>query len=82
MAAAANEPREMRITQKYPETKWKQVWKNVHTAWVTEDTKSIWYTVIHDIVPTNERLYTIKLVESDLCRHCDETDPLRQSDSI
>jgi hypothetical protein len=77
MAAEANESREMRITQKHPETNWKQVWKNLHTARVTEDTKSIWYTVIHGIVPTNERLYTIKLVESGLCRQCDETDTLQ-----
>jgi hypothetical protein len=77
MAAAAKVSREMRITQKHPETNRKQVWKNFHTAWVTEDTKSIWYTVICEIVSTNESLYNIKLVESDFCRHCDKTETLR-----
>jgi len=28
------------------------------------------YIVVHDIVPANERLHVIRLVESDRCRHC------------
>ena len=65
----------MRITR-HPNTNWKQVWKNLHTAWVAEETTSIWYTVLHDIVPTNERLYAIRLVKSDRCRHCNRRDTL------
>ena len=76
MAAAVNKFRGMRITQRHPDTNWKQVWKNLHTAWVTEETTSVWYTVVHDIVPTNERLYAIRLVESGRCRHCDRRDTL------
>jgi len=36
----------------------------------------MWYIVIHDIVPTNERLHAIRLVESDRCRHCGRRDTL------
>jgi hypothetical protein len=55
----------------HPEENIQQVWKNLRTAWVAEETTSIWYTVVHDIVATNERLYAIRLVESDRCRHCE-----------
>jgi len=52
------------------------VWKNLHTAWVSEEITSMWYTVVHDIVPTNERLHVIRLVESNRCRHCGRRDTL------
>jgi hypothetical protein len=68
MAAPTNESRGMGITQRHPDTNWKQVWNNLHTAWVAEETTSVWYTVLHDLVPSNERLYAIRLVESDRCR--------------
>jgi len=54
-----------------PETNWRQVWKNLHTAWVPEETKSNWYVVVHDIIPTNEPLHAIRLAESDRCTRCE-----------
>jgi len=36
---------------------------------LSEEIASMWYTVVHDIVPTNGRLHVIRLVESDRCRH-------------
>jgi len=63
MTATARESREMRIPQRSPDTNWTQVWKNLHTAWVSEKTTSMWYILIHDIVPTNERLHATRLVE-------------------
>jgi len=36
--------------------------KNLLTASVSEEIASIWYIVMHDIVPTNERLHVIRLV--------------------
>jgi len=47
-----------------------QVWKNLHTAWVSEEIACMWHTVLHDVVPNNERLHVIRLVESDRCRYC------------
>jgi len=55
-----------------------RVWKYLHTVWVWEEIASMCYVVIHDIVPTNERLHVIRLVDSDLCRHCGRRDTLEQ----
>jgi len=76
MAAATRESREMRIKQLHPDTQLMQVWKNLHTAWVSEEIASMWYIVVHDIVPTNQRLNVIRLVDSDRCKHCGRRDTL------
>jgi len=76
MEAAPRESRQMRIKQLHLDTQWLQVWKNLHTDWVSEEIASMWYIVLHDIVLTNERLYAIELVESDRCRHCGRRDTL------
>jgi len=39
-------------------------------------TKAAWYKVIHDILPTNVRLFRIYMVRTDACRKCDRTDTL------
>jgi acetone carboxylase gamma subunit len=70
MKAATRGSREMRITQLHPDTQWMQVWKNLHLAWMSEKIASMWYIVVHDIVPTNERLHEIWLVQSDRCGLC------------
>ena len=70
MATVTRESREMRIKQLHPETQWMQGWKHLHTAWISEEIASVWYIVVHDIKPTNESLHSIRLVESDRCRHC------------
>jgi acetone carboxylase gamma subunit len=51
----------MRIEKLYPETQWDTVWKNLNAAWIPNKIKTTWYQVIHDIEPTNDRLYKIKL---------------------
>ena len=38
------------------------MWKNPHAAELRDTIKSTWYTAIHDIIPTNERLAAIHLV--------------------
>jgi len=53
-----------------------QAWKNLHTARLSEEITSMWYIVVHDIVPTNDRLHVIRLVQSDRCRHCGRRDIL------
>jgi hypothetical protein len=37
---------------------------------VDEDTKGMWYKVIHDIIPKRDRLYTIHLATDNLCMEC------------
>jgi hypothetical protein len=43
---------------------------------VSEDRKSTWYSVIHDVVPTNERLFAIHLVATASCRQCGTPDTI------
>jgi hypothetical protein len=59
-----------------PNINWPRVWRNLHNSWVSEEIRSVWYVVIHDILPTNTRLAAIKMVETDLCR-CGRTDTLQ-----
>ena len=42
MAAVTRESREMKVMQLHPDTQWMQVWKNLHTAWVSEEIASTW----------------------------------------
>jgi hypothetical protein len=63
MAVAARSAREVRIRTLQPNT-------NLHSAWITEEMKSIWFTVIHDILPTNVRLSKIRLPDTNCCTHC------------
>ena len=69
-----NATTEMRITRKYPDTEWERVWKNLHTADVPEAVKSQWYQVIHDILPTNERMAAIGLTPTAACAQCGNPD--------
>jgi hypothetical protein len=74
MAEAGNPPRLMRILKFLPSANWERIWANLHACWSTEAVKSNWYLVIQDIMPTNERLHKIRLVDSPLCRKCGELD--------
>ena len=73
-AVAAREHRGMRIMQLCPYTNWKQAWKNLHLAWVPEETKSTWYSAILDVVPTNDSFQDIRFVESNRSRYCARRD--------
>lgn len=72
ISTAGNRPRDKRITQLHPTTYWKRVWKNLHATWSSDVVKAVWYTVIHDILPTNERLHIIRLTCPNVCRTCGE----------
>ena len=61
----------------HPSNDWPKVWHNVHTAPITEEMKSVWFTVIHDIIPTNERLAKIHLTDTTLCKYCGKPDTLQ-----
>ena len=45
-AMAAKEPREFRIMLLHPFNDWPKVWHKLHTAPITEEMKSVWFTVI------------------------------------
>jgi hypothetical protein len=69
---AANPPRSVGIKMMYPTTDWERVWANLHATWAADSIKVNWFKVIHDILPTNERLHVIRLAGSPLCSNCGE----------
>jgi hypothetical protein len=64
----------MWIIRKCPLTPWKQVWQNLHNAWISDSLKSICYTAINELTPTNERLAPLRLAEMDRCYQSGRTD--------
>jgi hypothetical protein len=76
MTLAAKQTPGIRIMTLHPDTRWPEVWQNLHAVWTTEDIKSVWLTVIHDVVPTQERLAKISLSDTNLCTLCGRMDTL------
>jgi len=78
MATAATNARGIRIVTLHPTLNWPRVWRNIriNVAWITDTVRSAWYMVIHDTIPTNERLYRIALTDTNRCSYCDQTDTL------
>jgi hypothetical protein len=74
MGAAGSTPRKMRIVMKYPTVEWHRAWINLHTTWASDSIKAMWFLVIHDLVPTNERLHRINLKVTLRCKVCVEED--------
>jgi hypothetical protein len=74
MRAAGSVICDMRIVTRNPAVVWSRVWKNLHMAWVSDLVKSVWFLVIHDVLPTNERLSKINLAETAACDRCGEVD--------
>jgi hypothetical protein len=67
---------ELRIVRQHTDKNWEAAWKNLHNAPVPERQKSEWYKVVHDILPTQERLHKIRLTPTNTCRNCPETDTI------
>ena len=61
---------DMRITKIWPNTNWNTVWKNLHYTPIPGGTKAVWYKVINDILPTNERLHKIQMSPTDTRSIC------------
>lgn len=47
----------IRVQEKYPRNNWKIIWININKQFLPFSIRTIWYMIVHDIVPTNERLY-------------------------
>ena len=62
--------REMRIVRQVPNANWNQIWNNLHDAGVGEVMTAQWYRVVHDLLPTRNRLQKIQLAESTACTDC------------
>jgi len=61
---------DMHITKIWPNTDWNTVWKNIHCTPVPGGMKAAWYKVMHGILPTNVRLYKIRISPTDKCSNC------------
>jgi hypothetical protein len=70
----AQEMREMRVLQTNPGKEWKTIWKNLHSAPITEGQKAGWCKIIHDLQAVNFRLHKIRMSNTDKCAHCGATD--------
>ena len=66
----------MRAEKQCPEAEWKIIWKNLELTPTTGEDKANWYKVIHDIIPTNERLHRIRIARTDICIECNQKDTL------
>jgi hypothetical protein len=62
--------KEMRIVKLWPTTDWAAVWGNLHSMPVTDAMKTAWYKAINGILPTNDRLYRIRISTTDKCHNC------------
>jgi hypothetical protein len=77
IATAGVAPPVVRIMRIHPTTQGETVWRNINNTWLEERVKSKWYIVAHDLLPTNERLYKIRLTATEACKLCGKTDTLK-----
>ena len=76
MMRRETENQDILIVHQRPDIQWKAAWRNLHNAPVPERYKSEWYKVIHDILPTQDRLHKIRLSPTNKCRNCQEPDTM------
>jgi hypothetical protein len=76
MASTATTTRHCRVETLHPNVDWHRIWKNIHTAWVSDTMRSQWYMAIHDILSTRERLHRIALADTAHCTNCGRVDTL------
>ena len=65
---------EIRVEQKLPNTDWPQVWANIQARHMPLQARDTWFQLVHDIIPTNERLHRIHLSQTDRCTRCNRWD--------
>ena len=67
----------IRVMKYWPQVDWNTIWKNLWQTPVSDQTRSLWYEVVHDLIPTRQRLQAIRLAPSDACVRCKETDTIQ-----
>ena len=58
---AVSPPQRMQVESIWPNADWRRIWENLTQTPTSEADITEWYKVIHDIIPTNERLQRIKV---------------------
>ena len=61
---------------KYPNLDWGNVWKTVNFKYLNIHDRPVIYKFIHRILPTNKRLFIIKIRNNPLCDHCQIEDTI------
>ena len=79
LSKAMTPPQGIRIEKLWPHADWKVIWKNLAETPTSEADIEVWYKVINDIIPTNERLHRIKMASTDTCKECGEVDTPSQT---
>jgi len=74
MATAATPRPEVRLTLIQPGIEWEKVWNNHRNIRTSEVARSAWYRELHDLLPTNTRLYRMRLVEMENYTLCEKMD--------
>lgn len=65
------------VELKYNNVTWSIVWKNISLKIHSSEVLSSWYTVINNVVPTNEKLNRIGLSDTPNCIKCGLIDTLK-----
>jgi len=76
MALALKGARDVRITTQHPTTPWSKVWGNLRAVWPSEELKAAWFMVIHDLIPTKDRVAKIQRSTKNNCQHWGRVDTL------
>ena len=56
---------------------WDNVWKNISHSSLSTKVRSEWYKAVHDLIPTNQRLHRINMVNGGNCKICGKLDSLQ-----
>ena len=76
LSIAETPQQKMRVETIWPNADWRQIWDKLMQATTSEADKAEWYKVVHDVIPTNERLHRIKITSTALCGDCGTRDTL------
>jgi len=76
MALALKAARYIRTMTQHSATPWSKVWQNLHAIWSSKETEAVWFMVIHDLIPTNDRLAKIQRSATNQCAHSGRPDTL------
>ncbi|KAJ1520336.1 hypothetical protein ONE63_004534 [Megalurothrips usitatus] len=72
-AAPAQTPR---VARKPPEVRWEQVWAYINRPAIPQAARDSWWTAVHDLVPTRQRLRRIGRADTAACLKCQAEDTL------
>lgn len=58
------------IRVKHPNAEWTNVWGNIVSTPLPDETRSTWYRVIYDLAPTQVRIHGVNIQNTTECLRC------------